>query len=304
MKISKGGQPAFQLSPVAVGCAVFLALAGAQASAQTQAADGVQAAPVNTVTVTGIRRSIEDAIAVKRDATSIVETISAEDIGKLPDISIAESLARLPGLSAQRVNGQAQQISIRGTSGDLSTALLNGREQVSTSANRTVEYDQYPSELINAVTVYKTSDASLVGQGLSGTVNLQTIKPLSLRERVVTLNVRGEKNSQGKLSTGSKDKGSRISASYVDQFLGRTLGVAVGYARADQAERVEAIRDLGLGRQYVVRAGQDRQGSERHQVAGADRQPGARRPDGRRGMAPDPRIHVDDRRVPLALQAR
>jgi TonB-dependent receptor len=234
MKISKGGQPVFQLSPVAVGCAVFLALAGAQASAQTQAADGAQAAPVNTVTVTGIRRSIEDAIAVKRDATSIVETISAEDIGKLPDISIAESLARLPGLSAQRVNGQAQQISIRGTSGDLSTALLNGREQVSTSANRTVEYDQYPSELINAVTVYKTSDAALVGQGLSGTVDLKTIKPLSLRERVVTLNVRGEKNSQGKVSAGSKDTGSRISASYVDQFLNRTLGVAVGYARADK----------------------------------------------------------------------
>jgi TonB-dependent receptor len=235
MKISKGPHaPAFQLSPVAVGCAVFLALAGAQASAQTQAGDSAQAAPVATVTVTGIRRSIEDAIAVKRDATSIVETISAEDIGKLPDISIAESLARLPGLSAQRVNGQAQQISIRGTSGDLSTALLNGREQVSTSANRTVEYDQYPSELINAVTVYKTSDAALVGQGLSGTVDLKTIKPLSLRERVVTLNVRGEKNSQGKVSAGSKDTGSRISASYVDQFLNRTLGVAVGYARADK----------------------------------------------------------------------
>jgi TonB-dependent receptor len=234
MKISKGGQPAFQLNPVAVGCAVFLALAGAQASAQTQASDGAQAAPLSTVTVTGIRRSIEDAIAVKRDATSIVETISAEDIGKLPDISIAESLARLPGLSAQRVNGQAQQISIRGTSGDLSTALLNGREQVSTSANRIVEYDQYPSELINAVTVYKTSDAALVGQGLSGTVDLKTIKPLSLRERVVTLNVRGEKNSQGKISAGAKDTGSRISASYVDQFLNRTLGVAVGYARADK----------------------------------------------------------------------
>lgn len=234
MKISKGGEAVFQLNPVAVGCAVFLALAGAQASAQTQAADGAQAAPVSTVTVTGIRRSIEDAIAVKRDSTSIVETISAEDIGKLPDISIAESLARLPGLSAQRVNGQAQQISIRGTSGDLSTALLNGREQVSTSANRTVEYDQYPSELINAVTVYKTSDAALVGQGLSGTVDLKTIKPLSLRERVITLNVRGEKNSQGKISAGAKDTGSRISASYVDQFLNRTLGVAVGYARADK----------------------------------------------------------------------
>lgn len=228
------GSIAFKLSPVAAGCAVFLALAGSQASAQTTGTDESAAAPVATVTVTGIRRSIEDAIAVKRESTSIVEAISAEDIGKLPDISIAESLARLPGLSAQRVNGQAQSISIRGTSGDLSTALLNGREQVSTSSDRTVEYDQYPSELINAVTVYKTPDASLVGQGLSGTVDLQTIKPLSLRERVVTLNVRGEKNSLGKISAGSPDTGNRFSASYVDQFANRTVGVAVGYARLDK----------------------------------------------------------------------
>jgi TonB-dependent receptor len=227
------GSIAFTLSPVAAGCAVFLTLLSAHASAQT-GADTAASAPVNTVTVTGIRRGIEDAIAVKRDSTSIVEAISAEDMGKLPDISIAESLARLPGLSAQRVNGQAQSISIRGTSGDLSTALLNGREQVSTSSDRTVEYDQYPSELINAVTVYKTPDASLVGQGLSGTVDLQTIKPLSLRERAISVNVRGEKNSLGKISAGSPDTGNRVSASYVDQFANRTLGVAVGYARADK----------------------------------------------------------------------
>jgi TonB-dependent receptor len=228
------GSTAFKLSPVAAGCAVFMALLGTGASAQTTDADPAASASVSTVTVTGIRRSIEDAIAVKRDSSSIVEAISAEDLGKLPDISIAESLARLPGLSAQRVNGQAQSISIRGTSGDLSTALLNGREQVSTSSDRTVEYDQYPSELINAVTVYKTPDASLVGQGLSGTVDLQTIKPLSLHDRVISLNVRGEKNGLGKISAGSPDKGNRFSASYVDQFANRTLGVAIGYARADK----------------------------------------------------------------------
>jgi TonB-dependent receptor len=228
------GSFAFQLSPVAAGCAVFVSLMGANVFAQETSTEPAASAPVNTVTVTGIRRSIEDAIAVKRDSTSIVEAISAEDIGKLPDISIAESLARLPGLSAQRVNGQAQSISIRGTSGDLSTALLNGREQVSTSPDRTVEYDQYPSELINAVTVYKTSDAAVVGQGLSGTVDLQTIKPLSLRERVISVNVRGEKNSKGKISAGSPDTGNRVSASYVDQFANRTIGVAIGYARADK----------------------------------------------------------------------
>ena len=197
---------AFQLSPVAAGCAIFVTVMAGSAHAQT-AATGETAnlnpdAPVTTVTVTGIRRAIEDAIAVKRESTGIVEAISSEDIGKLPDVSIAESLARLPGLSAQRVNGQAQSISIRGTSGDLSTALLNGREQVTTSSDRTVEYDQYPSELINAVTVYKTGDASVIGQGLSGTVDLQTIKPLSLRERTISVNVRGEKNSAGSISAG------------------------------------------------------------------------------------------------------
>ncbi|HAK93229.1 MAG TPA: TonB-dependent receptor [Massilia timonae] len=229
---------AFQLSPVAAGCAIFVTVLAGSAHAQT-ASTGETAnlnpdAPVTTVTVTGIRRAIEDAIAVKRESTGIVEAISSEDIGKLPDVSIAESLARLPGLSAQRVNGQAQSISIRGTSGDLSTALLNGREQVTTSSDRTVEYDQYPSELISAVTVYKTGDASVIGQGLSGTVDLQTIKPLSLRERVVTVNVRGEKNSKGSISAGSPDTGSRISASYIDQFANRTLGVAIGYARQDK----------------------------------------------------------------------
>jgi len=229
---------AFQLSPVAAGCAIFATILAGSAHAQTastgEAANPNPDAPVTTVTVTGIRRAIEDAIAVKRESTGIVEAISSEDIGKLPDVSIAESLARLPGLSAQRVNGQAQSISIRGTSGDLSTALLNGREQVTTSSDRTVEYDQYPSELINAVTVYKTGDASVIGQGLSGTVDLQTIKPLSLRERTVTVNVRGEKNSKGEISPGAPDTGSRVSASYIDQFADRTIGIAIGYARQDK----------------------------------------------------------------------
>jgi outer membrane receptor protein involved in Fe transport len=94
------------------------------------------------------------------------------------------------------VNGQAQQISIRGTSGDLSTVTLNGREQASTSASRVVEYDQYPSELINGVTVYKTADSSLVGQGLSGTVDLQTVKPLAFGGRTISLNARREKFSR------------------------------------------------------------------------------------------------------------
>ncbi len=222
----------FQLSPVAAGCAVLVSVMAGQASAQTATTAQAADAPITSVTVSGIRRGIEDAISVKRDSSSIVEAISAEDIGKLPDVSIAESIARLPGLAAQRVGGRAQVISVRGLSPDFATTLLNGREQVSTGDNRSVEFDQYPSELISGVTIYKTPDAALVGQGLSGTIDMQTVRPLSFGKRTVAMNVRGEHNSLGKISNASAN-GNRFSISYIDQFADRTIGVAIGFAHLD-----------------------------------------------------------------------
>jgi iron complex outermembrane receptor protein len=192
----------------------------AQAHAQTQ-----------TVTVTGIRSAIESAISVKKNADNIVEAISAEDIGKLPDNSIAESIARLPGVAAQRVGGRATEINIRGLSGDFANTLLNGREQVSTGNNRSVEFDQYPSELLQSVLIYKTPDATLMGQGLSGTIDLQTIRPLSFGKRAVSVNLRKERNGQGTPFEGSGD---RFNISYVDQFANKTVGVALGFARLKQ----------------------------------------------------------------------
>ncbi|CAN5819079.1 TonB-dependent receptor [soil metagenome] len=222
-----------RLTPIAAGCAVLLATASGSAFAQqAEVVKQDVASPVNTVVVTGIRRGIEEAISVKKNSTSIVEAISAEDIGKLPDTSIAESIARLPGLAAQRVAGRAQVISVRGLSPDFATTLLNGREQVSTGDNRSVEFDQYPSELLSGVTVYKTPDGSLVGQGLSGTIDLQTVRPLDFPGRAFSINVRGEKNSLGPIANIG-DTGHRISASYIDQFANRTIGVALGIADLD-----------------------------------------------------------------------
>ena len=232
----------WKLSPVAAGCAVFMALAGHAATAQEQqtttsqatAATGGDAAPTNgntgvqTVKVTGIRRGIEAAISVKKNNDSIVEAISAEDIGKLPDQSIAESIARLPGVTAQRTNGQASVISIRGMSPDFSTGLLNGREQVSTGDSRSVEFDNYPSELLSGVVIYKTPDGALVGQGLSGTVDMQTVRPLDFKGRAMAVNYRREKTGLGMDSKGS---GNRFTFSYIDQFMNRQIGVAFGFAR-------------------------------------------------------------------------
>lgn len=223
------------LSAALASAVLMTAAAAAQAQQAPQADDqaGTDAETLDTVVVTGIRRGIENAIETKQTADSIVDSVSAEDIGKLPDSSIAESVARLPGLAAQRVAGRASTISIRGLAENFGTTLLNGREQVSVAHNRGVEFDQYPSELMSAVTVHKTPTASLIGQGLSGTVNLQTVMPLSFPERVVSFNVRGEYADIGKLNADSSRTGYRVSGSYIDQFMDGTLGLAIGYARLD-----------------------------------------------------------------------
>ncbi|MDG2526550.1 TonB-dependent receptor [Stenotrophomonas sp. HITSZ_GD] len=213
-----------------LACALALSAGTAQAQ-QATAQNTPDPTTLDAVQVTGIRAAIESAVATKNESTSIVEAISAEDIGKLPDISIADSISRLPGIATQRVDGRSQVVQIRGMSEQFVGTTLNGREQVSTGESRGVEFDQYPAELINAVTVYKTADAAVVGQGLSGTVDLQTIRPLDLGERRIVITGNGEKNSLGKLSSDGDDKGYRASASYVDQFADDTIGIALGVAR-------------------------------------------------------------------------
>lgn len=251
-KRSQQAANSYRISPVAIGCTLLIVAAAASAQQQTQ--------QLETVTVTGIRKGIEASISIKKNADNIVESVSAEDIGKLPDISIAESLGRLPGLSAQRVAGRAQVISVRGLSPDFATSLLNGREIVSTGDNRSVEFDQYPSELLASVSVYKTPDGGLIGQGLSGTIDMQTVRPLNFGSRVLAVNVRGQKNSLGG-AAGAKGTGNRVSASYIDQFADRTIGLVLGFAHQEtpiQEEQVglyEPWQAVGTGWRPGVAAG-------------------------------------------------
>ncbi len=255
----------FRLRPLAAACAaaIFAVSAHAQqadpaapdtakteaakqeAAKQDAAKSAAKATPqvIDTVVVSGIRRSIETSIATKRNSDSIVEAISAEDIGKLPDASIAEALARLPGLTGQRgTDGRVNVISIRGLSPAFSGVLLNGREIVSSNDSRAVEYDQFPSELIGSATVYKTPNASLVGQGLSGTVDLMSRRPLDTRGREVAINVRGETNSLKTQVPGvANPNGNRISMSYLNQFADNTIGVAVGFAHLESTTQARVL---------------------------------------------------------------
>jgi len=193
----------------------------------------------------GFAGSLAAATEAKQANRAIVEVIMAEDIGKLPDISIADSLTRLTGLTTQRTNGRSQAISIRGLTGDFSTGMLNGREQVSTGLNRAVEFDQYPAELLNGVVVYKTAAANLTGQGLAGTIDLQTIKPLDKGGRTVAINGYYEWSELGNLTPGADDKGQRLNFSYVDQFAGGKVGLALGVSHSSKPFQGEQFQAWG-----------------------------------------------------------
>src|SRR6476619_7100625 len=174
------------------GLAIFLAAGSGTALAQDQTAGSETPDDVEEVVVTGIRKSIEDSIGVKKNESSIVEVVSAEDIGKLPDASIAEAIGRLPGIAAQRTNGRAQTLSIRGLGPDFTVTTFNGREQASTNDNRTVEFDQYQSELVTQVKIYKTPDAGMAYQGIAGTTDIATVHPLKLTNRKLAFGYKRE----------------------------------------------------------------------------------------------------------------
>ena len=212
---------------------------------ETDSAEPVDAPEDGGIVVTGFRASLASAINAKKNRDQIVESISAEDIGKLPDASIAESIARLPGLTSQRVSGRSNSISIRGFAPDFSTTLLNGREQTSTGDNRAVEYDQYPSEIVNQVLVYKTPMASIVGQGLSGTVDLRTIRPLDYGKSVFSVGARGVYADLGKLNVDSKEYGYRVNATFVDQFADDTIGVALSASYLDEPYQIQEFNAWG-----------------------------------------------------------
>ncbi len=234
------------VSALAVTIALFALPSAALAQAAADPAPAADDADSGeAITVVGYRASLENAVNKKKTSDQIVESVSAEDIGKLPDASIAESIARLPGLTSQRLSGRSNSITIRGFAPDFSTTLLNGREQTSTGDNRAVEYDQYPAEVIRQVNVYKTPMASLIGQGLSGTVDLRTIRPIEAGKRVVSIGARGSYASLGKLNAGSKDTGYRVNGVYIDQFNNDTIGLALSASYVDEAYQTQEFNAWG-----------------------------------------------------------
>jgi len=165
----------------------------------SRAADGPspaaadEANTIEEVVVTGIRASVEQSLDAKRNTTSVVDVISAEDIGKMPDKNVADSLTRIPGVTTSSASAneggfdENDRVSMRGTNPSLTQTLVNGHgiaagdwfvlNQVQ-QVGRSVSYTLLPSELVSKVVVHKSSEASLVEGGVAGSVDIITRKPL------------------------------------------------------------------------------------------------------------------------------
>jgi iron complex outermembrane receptor protein len=233
----------FTLSPVAklVKAAIIASVAGTitfsataqetQTDTQTQADNGVE-----IIEVLGTRKTIQDQIAIKRESTTVVDGLSAEDIGDLPALSIGEALESITGAASHRENGGAPEITIRGLGPFLSSTHINGREATNGSGDRSVNFSQFPSELMKKVAIYKTQDASMIEGGVAGVITLETLKPLDFAKQrfqaEVKLNYNPDQaNVENSLQSGL---GYRGTLSYVDQFEfadGKALGVTVGWQR-------------------------------------------------------------------------
>lgn len=200
---------------------------------------------IGEVLVTGYRASLKGALDVKRNAEVVVDAISGGDIGALPDVTIAESLVRLPGVNGTRDRGNQSQAALRGLGPRLVLGLVNGREVASSEPNRNVRWEIYPSEVVSGVDVYKAQSADLVAGGVAGTIDIKTIKPLDYDGPRVQLRGGPVYYEAGSDIPGYEPYGYRGSAS-ITETRGDNFGFNLGVSLQQQKNAFPSFQGWGF----------------------------------------------------------
>jgi iron complex outermembrane recepter protein len=219
-----------------VRCTVSLiGLSASAAYAQTttagqdtgQAAESQPAAEEETeIVVTGLRASLQSAQNIRRNSEQIVDAVVAEDIGKLPDIAVSDTAARIPGIQVERAGGEASRVLLRGLDRFNYTTTYNGRE-IFTAETRSVALQDFPAGGISAIEAFKTSTANLVEPGIAGLINVRSRRPFDFEDGEIAGSVWGvyptqsqdfEPNAQlllsDRWSAGDGEIGALINVSY------------------------------------------------------------------------------------------
>jgi len=218
-----------RLTPAALAVGLLISHSALLAQSTTEK----KAEQLDTVVVTGIRASLQSAVNVKRNASAVVDAVSAEDVGKLPDNDVGQALGRIPGISVGKDFGQGASVSIRGTDPQMTYTTLNGQTVASTGwydqkdIDRSFNYSLLPPELIGGMEVYKSSQADLTEGGIGGTVIVKTRKPLDLPAGTAFASVRLGKG------TISDDLNKEISGLFSWRNSARSFGVMVAAAAED-----------------------------------------------------------------------
>ncbi|HEY0894809.1 MAG TPA: TonB-dependent receptor [Cellvibrio sp.] len=229
-------------SALMLGSVAAVAMMGFAVTANAQDAG----AEPEEVLVTGIRGALKNAMDIKRDSSAVVDAVSAEDVGKLPDSDVGESLGRIPGVSVGRQFGQGQQISIRGASSQYTSTQLNGHTVATSgwfdqqSIDRSFYYGMMPSEMVGGIKVYKSSQADLGEGGIGGTVIIESRKPLDLDANTVYA---GAKAGYG---TISEEFDPEVSGLYSYKNDDETFGVLVSGA-VKKADYIRSGTEVLLG---------------------------------------------------------
>jgi iron complex outermembrane receptor protein len=231
------------LNGAASGLAVAMALATvghaqeAAAPAQTPAPDS--SSEVEEVIVTGFRASLASAINVKRNASGVVDAIKAEDIAQFPDLNLAESLQRIPGVSISRINGEGRQISVRGLGSEYTRVRINGMEAISTTGGtansggtnrgRGFDFNIFASDLFNSIAVRKTASADVEEGSLGATVDLNTARPFDTGKPQLVLSAQASYNDL------AQKVGPRLSALASRTWRDGTFGALISVAYEDRS---------------------------------------------------------------------
>ncbi len=255
----------FKKNVLATNIAILL---GSMVSVGALAADAETAEEnIEKIEVKGMRASMKASVNEKRFSNSVVDAVTAEDIGKFPDGDVGESLGRIPGVAVSRQFGQGQGVSIRGASSSLTRTLLNGHSVASTgwfdqqSIDRSFNYSLLPSEMVGGIEVYKSSQADLPEGGIGGTVIVRTRKPLDLDANSVFFSAKGD------YGTISEETDPELSGLYSWKNENENFGFLISAAGSETTYQRNGIESLvGWGDIVPTTFEQDR---ERTAINGA-----------------------------------
>ncbi|EWH11526.1 hypothetical protein DS2_03420 [Catenovulum agarivorans DS-2] len=221
------------------GSTLLLSMVPQAAFAAEEVADEEVA---EVIQVTGNRATMSRSLSEKKHTVAVVDAIAAADFGDLPGLSLSDVIENVPGATGHRLKGSQNEISLRGLGPFLGSATFNGRSITNAGPNRAVNFKKFPSELVDKVVVYKSQQADLVEGGVSGTIEVGSLRPVAYGKEETVVEVTGVYNQGADHVDGFSPYGKKFLLSTVqktelgDGHLGYTLGLT--YSDSSNPEEI------------------------------------------------------------------